>query len=216
MPRPRSDLRPRIIEAARTCFSTQGVDGASLRAIARDAETSIGMVYYYFPTKDDLFAAVVEDVYANLLKDIQAIVEADGTFGERLRKVSARLGGMTDSELTVVQLVIRENLLSPERRMRIIERFERGHMGLLRQEIQRAIDAGEISNRYPLPVLMPAVLGVMMIPQVIFRALGLDSPLLAGMLPGAEPLSQMLVEILFGGLVSSPDRARVTGNNTSR
>jgi AcrR family transcriptional regulator len=35
-----------------------GVDGASLREIAREAGTNIGMVVYYFATKDDLFLAV--------------------------------------------------------------------------------------------------------------------------------------------------------------
>ena len=62
MARPRSDIEPRIVHAARRRFLKEGVDGASLRTIARDAKTSIGMVYYYFPTKDDLFFAVVEEV----------------------------------------------------------------------------------------------------------------------------------------------------------
>ena len=34
------------------------------RPSRRDAGTNIGMVFYYFPTKDDLFLAVVEEVYA--------------------------------------------------------------------------------------------------------------------------------------------------------
>ncbi len=70
MGRTRSDLGPRIIEAARGRFLREGVDGASLRAIAADAGTSIGMVYYYFPTKDDLFFAVVEETYQHVLEDL--------------------------------------------------------------------------------------------------------------------------------------------------
>ena len=64
MARPRSDIQKRIVLAARTRFLADGVDGASLRHIARAARTSIGMVYYYFPTKDDLFLAVVEELLA--------------------------------------------------------------------------------------------------------------------------------------------------------
>jgi AcrR family transcriptional regulator len=64
MPRPKSDIDARIVAAARARFLVEGVDGASLRSIAQDAGTNVGMIYYYFPTKDDLFLGVVEDVYA--------------------------------------------------------------------------------------------------------------------------------------------------------
>ena len=66
----RATFRADSSAAARERFLTEGVDGASLREIARDAGTSIGMVYYYFPTKDELFLAVVEEVYAKLLADL--------------------------------------------------------------------------------------------------------------------------------------------------
>lgn len=55
MARPRGDIEPRVLEAARKRFLEQGVDGASLRKIAEDAGTNIGMIYYYFPTKEALF-----------------------------------------------------------------------------------------------------------------------------------------------------------------
>ena len=46
MARPRGDIAPRILHAARKRFLVEGVDGASLRAIARDARTNKGMIYY--------------------------------------------------------------------------------------------------------------------------------------------------------------------------
>ena len=70
MARPRGNIDQRIVRAARVLFLRDGVDGASLRDIARRARTSIGMIYYYFPIKDDLFLAVVEEVYAKLLGDL--------------------------------------------------------------------------------------------------------------------------------------------------
>jgi len=60
------------VEAAPSRFLLEGVDGASLRSIARDAGTSIGMVYYYFKTKDELFLAVIETAYRGLLVDFSA------------------------------------------------------------------------------------------------------------------------------------------------
>jgi len=70
MPRPRSDIRLRILHAARARFAAKGVDGSSLRSIAAAARTSIGMIYYYFPSKDALNFTHDEEVYGRLLGDL--------------------------------------------------------------------------------------------------------------------------------------------------
>ena len=84
MARPRSDIAPRIVAAARQRFLKQGVDGASLREIAREAGTNIGMVYYYFPTKDDLLLAVVEEIYGGMVSGIRAALSREAPLEERL------------------------------------------------------------------------------------------------------------------------------------
>ncbi len=84
MPRPRSDIRERFVDVALEQFWAQGVDGASLRNIAAHAKTSIGMVYYYFTTKDELFLAVVESGYTGVLERL------GGATGERLRAFPTR------------------------------------------------------------------------------------------------------------------------------
>lgn len=85
MARPRGNIDERIVRAARVLFLRHGVDGASLRNIARRARTSIGMVYYYFPTKDDLFLGVIEQVYGKLLADLSSVLGSASTTEGRLR-----------------------------------------------------------------------------------------------------------------------------------
>src|SRR6185503_6984924 len=103
MARPRSDIGPRVILAARDRFLKDGVDGASLRAIAQDAKTSIGMIYYYFPTKDDLFLAVVEQVYEKVLADMAKALEPDVPVRDRLIRLSTRVGQASDEEVLVAR-----------------------------------------------------------------------------------------------------------------
>ena len=112
MARPRSDIQPRIVRAARARFLESGVDGASLRTIAHDAGTNVGMVFYYFPTKDHLFLAVIEEVYAKLLDDLGAVLAGGAPVRDRLEQVFARIGRASAEELAVVRLVAREALLS--------------------------------------------------------------------------------------------------------
>lgn len=52
-----SDARERILGAARARFAGAGLDGASIREIARDAGVDPALVHHYFGTKQRLFVA---------------------------------------------------------------------------------------------------------------------------------------------------------------
>jgi AcrR family transcriptional regulator len=195
MPRPRSDIQPRIVHAARARFLESGVDGASLRAIASDAGTNVGMIFYYFPTKDDLFLAVIEEVYVKLLDDIAAALAGDAPVRERLERVFARVGRASDDELAVVRLVVREVLLSHERFGRVFARMQRGHVGMLLSTLAEGIARGEIDPSIPPPLLLLSCLGLGALPQMVRRAAGDRAPF--AILPAPEKLAHESVELLF-------------------
>jgi AcrR family transcriptional regulator len=54
------DTRAQILQAARQLFAERGYAGASIRAIAAQAEVDPALVHHYFGTKDRLFTAVVQ------------------------------------------------------------------------------------------------------------------------------------------------------------
>src|SRR5262245_29839464 len=105
MARPKSDIQPRILTAARARFLADGVDGASLRGIASDAGTSIGMVYYYYPTKDELFFGVVEELYRKLLADVEAAIAPDAPVKQRVERLYGRIARLSEDELLMARLV---------------------------------------------------------------------------------------------------------------
>jgi AcrR family transcriptional regulator len=204
MARPRSDIQPRIIDAARQRFLQEGVDGASLRMIARDAGTSIGMVSYYFPTKDELFLAAVDEIYQRLLADIIRTLEVDPaapsppSAKERLRRMFTRLGNLDDDEVTTLRLVVREALISSGRLDRLIERFQRGHVPLILQTLADGVKEGSIDGRWHPGLLLAATTAMGVVPQFIHRIAGARLPL--GALPAGEPLANQLVDALFDGI----------------
>jgi AcrR family transcriptional regulator len=196
MARPRSDIRPRLIAAARGRFLENGVDGASLREIARDARTNIGMVVYYFPTKDDLFLAVVEEVYAGVLVDLQkALVEAEAT-RDKIRGALIRLGTCSDHELEVIRLMLREALLSSTRFQRLVARFMRGHVPMFLSMLIEGVAKGELDASIPLPLLALTVVGMGPLPQVIRRAT-MHVPAVAASFPDAAGLADQMLDLLF-------------------
>lgn len=160
MARPRSDIQDRILAAAHVQFLAEGVEAASLRRIAKDAETSIGMVYYYYTTKDDLFLAVVETIYQRFLSDLETVLASRQGYRERLCGVYGRIGAMSDNELDVLRLIIRESLTSNDRRDRLMQRFLRGHLPLLMGAILEGIEGGEIDREVHPMVAMACTLGL--------------------------------------------------------
>jgi len=200
MARPRSDIRPRLLDSARARFLVDGVDGASLRRIARDAGTNVGMVYYYFKTKDELFYAVVEEVYSALLSQIGALLEANTTLRDRLLAVALRVGEMTQDELDIVRIVVRESLVASERREHLLERFAEGHVGLILGALQQGVSSGELDPRHPAPMLLPVVAGALAIPQFLRRLVGASSPLFLLALPSSEALAKASIDIILHGV----------------
>ena len=197
MGRTRSDIEPRIVDAARVRFLREGIDGASLRAIAADAGTSIGMVYYYFKTKDDLFFAVVERPYTQLLDDLSRVCDPAYPPSERIRGIYRRIGQISDEESEVVRLVIREILVSSTRLQRLLARFQRGHFPLILKTIADGMREGSIRDDVMPLLLLSVTAAVGVIPQFALRQLA----------PSAvDALPDVLVELLYGG-ISPPDKS---------
>jgi AcrR family transcriptional regulator len=69
-PEPRSRNADRsqqaILDAARDEFALLGLAGARVDRIAERADVNKRLIYYYFGSKDDLFLAVLESVYADI------------------------------------------------------------------------------------------------------------------------------------------------------
>lgn len=55
------DLRERLLDAAIACFCRKGIEGTTLRAIAREAGANPALLHYYFGDKLQLQAAVVTE-----------------------------------------------------------------------------------------------------------------------------------------------------------
>ena|ERR1700712_1585562 len=73
-PRPRSadaeQTRRSIIDAARAEFAEKGLSGARVDEIAARTRTTKPMIYYYFESKEKLYAAVMEETYGGM-RDVE-------------------------------------------------------------------------------------------------------------------------------------------------
>ena len=68
----REATRKAVLRAARRHFGKLGYNNVTVDQIATDADVAKGAIYHHFPTKADLFEAVVEAVAAEILVEVQA------------------------------------------------------------------------------------------------------------------------------------------------
>ena len=74
--------RARVLEVAYETFAAEGL-GVPIDEIARRAAVGAGTVYRHFPTKEDLYRAVIEDRINQIVDDGRALL-ADADPGEAL------------------------------------------------------------------------------------------------------------------------------------
>ncbi|MDH6678626.1 AcrR family transcriptional regulator [Rhodococcus sp. LBL1] len=70
---PKAERQAAVVARARDLFAEKGYRGTSMAEVGRSVGIAAAAVHWYFPTKDDLFAAVVDDLF----NGVRAQVEAD-------------------------------------------------------------------------------------------------------------------------------------------
>jgi AcrR family transcriptional regulator len=206
MARPRSDLRERMIATARAEFLEHGVDAGSLRAIAKRARTTIGMVYYYFPTKDVLFLAVVDESYDAMLARLAVAIEPTRSFAERVERLYGFFGALSPDERDVLRMIVREALCSTERLQSLLARFERGHLPMVIDLVRAGFAEGQLQpGLHPL-LAMACLGGIGLLPQLVLPALTARLPLMAGLGSlGSQPeLATKLTSIYLQAVGAKP------------
>lgn len=123
--------RARILEAAVEMFSQQGLEGASVRRIARRALVSPAMVHHHFGSKAGLYEACIDVLYEGLL-ELQATLSSQLDPNAPPREVASRL-------------------------VRSFYRFARERQAILRLQMRGVMDRGELDPQrrqsHQLPLL---------------------------------------------------------------
>lgn len=138
------ERREAILAVAVAEFAEKGFNGTSVNGLARKAGVSIGSLYSYFPSKDDLFLTVVEKGHDLLVKALSEVDESRGFF-EVYRELltKARLYALSNPELNLVYLDASTQGLR-HLSQRLSGSLESATADLYRRALAAARDRGEI------------------------------------------------------------------------
>lgn len=80
-------LADRIRAAAARLFARRGFHGTGMRLIAEEAGVSIGALYHYFPSKEEVFLSVLRQEYDQRLAEAQGMWREGVSAPEVVRRV---------------------------------------------------------------------------------------------------------------------------------
>jgi TetR/AcrR family transcriptional regulator len=74
------EKRKRVLESAKGAFARYGFAGTNVNRVAKTAGISVGALYKYFRTKEDLFLAIIEESHAFLEDTLNRIFDSEPDF----------------------------------------------------------------------------------------------------------------------------------------
>ena len=107
--------RAEILQLARTQLIARGYDAFSMREVAAAADTKIGHIQYYFPTRHDLLEALIREEFGANLKAVQTIIEQGHTARSTLEHIVRELVRLWLSDGAQIYIVMPFLALHEER-----------------------------------------------------------------------------------------------------
>lgn len=133
-----------ILDVATAEFAANGYAGSRVDEIAARTRTTKRMIYYYFGSKEGLYLAVLERVYAQIRRVERGIQIDELSPDEALRKIAEATYDHHTTHEEFMQLVSIENIHRAEhlRQSETILRENVTAITLLEQVIQRGVAEG--------------------------------------------------------------------------
>jgi TetR/AcrR family transcriptional regulator len=157
-----------VLEGAASVFEQFGYGQSSLKQITGASGATIGSIYFYYPTKESIALAVIQEQNARTFADFERIgAEHRGT--EVLIRASRTVADALLTDVVVragIRLSLEQGTLSVP-----TAQFYRQWIDGLRMPLQEAVSAGEIDTPVPLDdvaqSLVPYFTGVHLVADVL-------------------------------------------------
>ncbi len=105
--RQREFRREQLLEVAARLFAQRGLEGTTTKDIAREAGVSPGLLYHYYPSKEDLLVAVV--THFDALDRLRPLLKGhlEGSASEVLMRILRGISAFMEEHRDVMWLCMR-------------------------------------------------------------------------------------------------------------
>ncbi len=193
-PEKRLERRTHIVRSARDVFLQYGYRKTALEDVAKAANVGKATLYHYFEGKDDLFGAVVAEMYEEYLARQRAGIAEEATAADQLRRYAQQLIEEHQRLVGSVRGFGRVDGEFPDRILAHLRRQRQHELVILQGILEAGVETGEFRGMNAERVAL-LLLGSL-------RAMIMDS--LNRTEPGDAIVSEFL-EILFCGLLANTE-----------
>lgn len=149
---PRMDRRDTILEIASRCFLDYGFDGTTMSEIAARLGGSKGTLWSHFSSKDELFAACVDQRSQAYRRDLETVLDPQAPLHEAIahfcRSFIAKI--RTPGALALYRLLCGAGTLDPVSRRLYFERGPGAVESMLTDFLSGHIEEGFLGGAQPL------------------------------------------------------------------
>ena len=117
------NIEKRILWVAERLFLEKGFSGTSTTEIAKAVGCNQALIHYYFRTKEKLFWDVFSPKMEQLVEYLDAPLEEEGDFFQRIRNIIEFYFGMLSLDERLAPFIVGELLMNPSRWNFFRERF---------------------------------------------------------------------------------------------
>lgn len=138
--------RARILKIATAEFADKGFRGANINVIAKKANISIGSMYNYFSTKENLFLTVADEAYNHLERALASADLGAGNIFDRIESIlrlAQRFSRENPKLIQLYQDITSEHLAHLSRKLS--RKLEEISVQFYRRQIQLAKEAGLVT-----------------------------------------------------------------------
>lgn len=146
----RKAARPQeLLEAGLRLFLRKGLAGTRIEDVAREAGVSKGTLYLYYPSKDELFKAVVRHYLAQVIVEADSIADVhDGSCADLLKQLAStwwlRVGSSEAAGLVI--LLMNEAVSFPDLAQFYMDEVIAPTHALLRRVLEKGMATGEFRS----------------------------------------------------------------------
>ena len=154
------ERKAEIIAASRELFEKYGVENTKVSQIVKKVGVAQGLFYYYFRSKDEVIAAVIEAV----LSEIEEVIE--GIINDPEKNFYQKLAGYIDLYLTTIKRFVHSTndkfveLNDKVRQYRLDKKAENYVISNLMEIMNIGVREGALSIKYPQDMMLMVLYGI--------------------------------------------------------
>ena len=102
----KTEAKEHILLSAGRLIADKGYANVSMRDIAKEADVSLGLLTYYYITKDNLFTALAAKLISNIFDDIKEDLHSEGNALEKMKTIADSFERVLRSDRVRTKLLV--------------------------------------------------------------------------------------------------------------